>query len=304
MARVNGGRRTAPRVVTDRPTRGNLLMRRLRRLLRPVAWGTMALALVVLVLTLVRSADSSDVVGSGRATLGGWFGLRVASVLFEGRENTPEPLLRAALGITTGDSLIGFSVAAARARIQTLSWVENASVERRLPDTLVVKLKERRPFAIWQNQKRYQLIDRDGQVVGDQDVAAFSQLPLVVGADAPAHAADILRQLATYPALQSHVAAVVRVSERRWNLRLNNGGDVLLPEGNENAALARLAQLQASNALLDRPLADVDMRLPDRLVIRPRGESSQTSPNQTVPAQILPNQTSPIPPIPPTKKPT
>ena len=37
----------------------------------------------------------------------------------------------------------------------------------------------------------------------------------------------------------------------------------------EAAALARLAELQASQALLDRPLAAIDLRLPDQLVLRP-----------------------------------
>ena len=180
--------------------------------------------------------------------------------------------------MSPGDSLLGFSVAAARQRIETLSWVENASVERRMPDTVVVQLTERRPFAVWQNQKKFSLIARQGQVVGDQDVAAFGNLPLVVGPDAPAHATELLDALAAQPSLQSHVAAMVRVGERRWNLRLTNGTDVMLPEGNEIAALARLAQLQASNALLDRPLAVLDMRLPDRLVIRTKAEPAPPPP--------------------------
>ena len=81
--------------------------------------------------------------------------------------------------------MLGFSLEGARQRIATLSWVESAAVERRLPGTLVVNLVERRPFAIWQNQGKFVLIDRDGQVVANEDVAAFGDLPLVVGAGAP-----------------------------------------------------------------------------------------------------------------------
>ena len=88
-------------------------------------------------------------------------GLRVQNIVIEGRANTPEPLLRAALGVTTGEPILGFSVADARARIETLSWVEHATVERRLPSTIVVNLVERRPFAIWQNQGKFVLIDRE-----------------------------------------------------------------------------------------------------------------------------------------------
>ena len=50
---------------------------------------------------------------------------------------------------------------------------------------------------------------------------------------------------------------------------MNNGTDVMLPEGHEVAALDRLMQLQQEHALLDRPLAAIDMRLP-----RPAGAAS------------------------------
>ena len=80
----------------------------------------------------------------------------------------------------------------------------------------------------------------------------------------------LLDALADRPALAERVLASVRVGERRWNLRMNTGIDVMLPEGHEAAALERLAHLQQEHALLDRPLTVIDMRLSDRLVLRPR----------------------------------
>jgi cell division protein FtsQ len=154
----------------------------------------------------------------------------------------------------------------------TLPWVEHATVERRLPGTVVVYLQERRPFAIWQNQGRFVLIDRSGAQVPNQNVAEFHQLPLVVGPGAPVAAATLIDALTDRPDLQRRVVAAVRIAERRWNLHLDNGADVLLPEGHEVAALVRLTQLQQEHQVLDRPLAAIDMRLADRLVLRPRAE--------------------------------
>ena len=197
-------------------------------------------------------------------------GLRVTNVIVEGRSKTPEPMLRAALGIRPGEPILSYSLAEARQRLESIKWVETATVERRLPATIVVRLVERRPFAVWQSEGKFLLVDRDGDIVADSDVAAFSgQLPLVVGPGAPAAAAALMDMLATQPDLQKRVVAAVRVGERRWNLRMNNGADVMLPEGAEIQALAKLAELQASHSLLDRPLAVVDLRLPDRLVVRP-----------------------------------
>ena len=200
--------------------------------------------------------------------------MRVQDIVVQGRNNTPEPLLNAALGVHRGDSMLGFSIGGARQRLETLSWVEHATVERRLPGTLVVNLVERRPYAIWQHDGKFVLIDRDGQVVANEDVAAFGELPLVVGAGADHAATALLEAVAAQPQLKARVVAAVRVGERRWNLRMKNGTDVLLPEGAEPQALAKLAELQTADALLDRPLTVVDMRLPDRLVVRPQPPAS------------------------------
>ena len=264
------------RTVTDRPTRLKLFLRKQRRFIRPAAWGLVCLAALAMGVVIVRTVQPGSAIASFRERFGRVVNLRVAEVRVEGRSITPEPLLRAAIGVNRNDPLLGFSLEQARARIEALTWVHRATVERRLPGTVLVTLEERRPFAVWQHGGKFDLIDRAGQVVADQDpvknAAAFAVLPLVVGAGAPAAAANLLDALAAQPTLRSRVAAAVRVDERRWNLRLNSGADVLLPEGAEARALAKLAELQDSQALLDRPLQVLDMRLPDRLVVRPQPE--------------------------------
>ena len=275
MSRVIRGPRNS---VKDRPGRWKLLLRRQKRLLRPAGWVAFATLVLLLGLVAVRSAAPGGTLATLRERVGGatgFAGLRVTDVVIEGRANTPEPLLRAALGVNIGDPILGFSIELARQRIETLSWVEHATVERRLPGTVVVFLQERRPFAVWQNQGKFVLIDRNGQVVANQNVAEFRQLPLVVGPGAPAAAATLIDALTDRPELQKRVVAAVRVGERRWNLRLNNGADVMLPEGHEAAAIDRLMQLQQQHALLDRPLAAIDMRLGDRLVVRPRPDEKK-----------------------------
>ena len=270
-----------PRDVRRRPSRLKLLLRRQRRFLRPAAWGVAGFGIVLAGVLLVHSAQPGGTVARLRDAVAAAANMRVQQIVVQGRSNTPEPLLNAALGVHRGDSMLGFSLEGARQRIETLSWVEHAAVERRLPGTLVVNLVERRPFAIWQNQGRFVLIDRDGQTVTGEDLAAFGDLPLVVGAGAPQAATTLLDALAAQPSLKPRVMAAIRVGERRWNLRMKNGTDVLLPEGGAAPALAKLAELQAADDLLDRPLAVVDLRLPDRLVVRPQAAPS-APPSATV----------------------
>ncbi len=266
--------------VARRPSRLKLLLRRQRRNVRPALWVLAGFAVVAAGVVLVRSAQPGGMLARMGDSLEHAASLRVQDVVIEGRANTPEPLLRAALGVRRGDAMLGFSLEGARARVESLSWVKHAVIERRLPGTIKVSLTERRPFAVWQNQGRFVLIDRAGQVVANEDVAAFGDLPLVVGPGAPQAAAALLDALAGQPALNARVLAAVRVGERRWNLRLKNGADVMLPEGAEVAAMAKLMELQTTQALLDRPLAVVDMRLPDRMVLRPLPSAAQPSASQ------------------------
>jgi cell division protein FtsQ len=251
-----------------RPSRLKLLLRRQRRMLKPISLSLFSFAAVMAGLLVLHSAQTGGAAARVQKSFARAVDLRVQDIEIRNRQNTPEPLLRAALGVSVGDPILGFSVSGARDRIESLSWVEHVAVERRLPGTIVVDLTERRPFAIWQNQGKFLLIDRDGQVVTNEDVAQFASLPLVVGAGAPPSAAALLDALQAVPDIHDRVAAMVRVGERRWNLQLKNGITVMLPEEHEDAALQRLHELQLSQSLLDRPLVFVDMRLKDRLALR------------------------------------
>lgn len=272
------GMKRAPRnSVTDRPGRLKLLSRRLIRSLRPpVLAGIAAFICLIALAVVVHRATSGPALDAMRARFGqatANLGLRVEDVTVEGRANTPEPLLRAAIGVQRGDPILGFSVGQARERIQKLSWVEHATVERRLPGRIIVQLQERRPFAIWQNQGRFVLIDRAGAVVTNSNVADFRSLPLVVGPGASEAAAPLIDALTSRPDLMARITAAVRVGERRWNLMFKSGLTVMLPEGHEAVALDRLAALDHDHKLLDRPLQFVDLRLPDRVAFRAKPDA-------------------------------
>lgn len=277
MPRVRQTPRTS---VKDRPSAWRLMLRRQRRMLRPAALVAAASILLVLIAMGMHTASrhaGGTMAGLrerlGTATVA--LGLRVSDVQVSGRQNTPQPVLDAAIGLLKGNPILGFSLDDMRSRIESIPWVEQATVERRLPGTVIINLKERAPYAIWQNQGRFVLVDRNGQVVTNQDIAQFRRLPLIVGAGAPAAAAPLLDALRDRPALAERVTASVRVGQRRWDLHMANGTDVMLPEGHEVAALDRLMQLQQDHDVLHRPLAAIDLRLPDRLVFRPRPDGAE-----------------------------
>jgi cell division protein FtsQ len=206
------------------------------------------------------------------------FGLVVADVRVEGRETTDRETILTALGAGPGTPILAMSPKRAKEQLEGLPWVRSAVVERRLPDTLYVRLVERKPLALWQHGGRLELIDREGAVIPVTRLDRFAKLPMVVGDSAAGHAAGLLDMLATEPDLASRVSAAIRVGDRRWNLRIDNAIDVLLPADSPASAWAQLARLERSSAILKRDVQVVDVRLPDRLVVRVNPEVPKETP--------------------------
>jgi cell division protein FtsQ len=205
----------------------------------------------------------------------GSLGLTVADITVEGRETTDRETILAALAAGPGTPILAVSPIRAKAQLEALPWVRTAVIERHLPGTIYVRLAERKPLALWQHNGKIQLIDREGGVIPVTRLDRFAKLPMVVGEDAAGHAAKLLDMLASDPDLATRVTAAIRVGDRRWNLRIDNAIDVLLPADETAYAWSELARLERSSAILKRDVQTIDLRLRDRLVLRVSSEPSK-----------------------------
>ncbi len=202
---------------------------------------------------------------------------KLADVTVEGRDYVTREAILAALNVKAGDSLLGIDLEAARHRLEAIDWVASATVERRLPDTLYVTLKERRAVAIWQNGNEYTLIDQNGRTVRASRLPPGADtLLLLGGTGAPEHVGDLLLLLAYEPRIAKQVRSAVWVGQRRWNLILKNDIEIRLPEEDAVAALQRLAKLDGDYKLLSREFGVIDLRLPDKLYLKKRGSADDT----------------------------
>jgi len=195
------------------------------------------------------------------------FGFAVDQVRVSGNKETSEIDILERLDLDGWTSLIGFDAEAARERIAALPWVKVASVRKIYPDELEVRIEERQPFALWQHGSQLAIIEHDGNVITPFDGGRHAVLPLVIGYGAE-RGAGFVEKIRRYPELASRVKGFIRVAERRWDLRLENGITIRLPERGEDAALAEVLKLDREDGLLSRDIAAVDLRLDDRLVIR------------------------------------
>jgi len=260
---------------------------------RALKLGGLALAVVVAVSPIVYLArtgvpapvrEASQGVVTRAVAFSVEAGLSVQEIFVVGRVETAGAEVLDVLDLSRGTPILTFDPQEARAELEKLPWIKTAAVERRLPDTVYVRIEERRPLALWQRHGRLALLGDDGKEIAGADIQRFAQLPMVVGDDAPQHAASLLALLQTEPELQRRVVAAVRVGDRRWNLRIDAGADrtieVQLPEINAAAAWARLSEAVHASNLFDKNVTQVDLRLPDRLVVRVIPEPAPAPPTK------------------------
>jgi len=203
------------------------------------------------------------------------WGFAVQNIMVDGRKHTDGQTLKAMINMEKGDPIFAFDPDEARAQIEKLSWVKTAHVERRLPDTIYIRLEERTPMALWQKNKKLVLIDAEGVVLTDSNLAPWKNLLIVVGDDAPAHTAELLTMLEVEPDIQKRVEAATLVSGRRWDLKLKSGAEVKLPESELGLALRKLAVNHEEEALLDKNVLSIDVREEGRITVRTKPGAAQ-----------------------------
>lgn len=206
-------------------------------------------------------------VGNSMLALTADLGFSLQSVTIEGRDHIGKDELLTALQVERGMPVLALDRHVMATRLQQMPWLANATIERQLPGTLLVRITERQPLARWQYQNQLRVVDREGAPITGASIKDFADLPLIVGAGAGERAYELLAALADYPAIQKVMRAAICVGERRWDLQLEPGVMVRLPEGKEVEALKKLSTLLNDPQILSREVQAVDLRLPDRMII-------------------------------------
>jgi cell division protein FtsQ len=236
------------------------------------------IGVVGLVLLLAGTLGYGAVAGQHVPAIVGWLkdardvtanslGFRIAAISLSGQKEVSREEVLTTAGVTGRASLLFLDADAARAQLKANPWIADAAVLKLYPDRLQITVTERQAFALWQKDGQVSVIAADGTVLEPFVEDRYLALPLVVGPGAAQAAKDFLAIVGHYPAIRSVLRASILVAERRWNLRLENGIDVRLPETNVEQALDRLIALDRDKKILSRDITMIDLRLADRVTV-------------------------------------
>ena len=241
------------------------------RQLRLFGWGALALLLFVgggtafLRSSLAErwtAAIQRDAVAASREA-----GFVVTHIYSEGRSLADEAALTRALEPHHEVPIFTVELENIKQQVEALPWVRTASVGRRLPDTIWVRLDEHRPIARWMDGTRQVLVSDAQEVFKVKNAARYKELPLLFGKGAPARSVELLQLVTSEPELARHVTGARLVGGRRWDVYLDGRIEVRLPANRPRAAWRRLAQEQKASGVISRAVTSIDLRSPDWLTL-------------------------------------
>lgn len=202
-------------------------------------------------------------------------GLKLDKVYIEGESPEATAAIQRAVQLNAGQAMTSIDLDAVRQRVEAVGWVKSARVVRLLPNTLIIDVTEHDRLAVWQTAGQAWVIDGHGKVIPGADAGRYPNLPLVVGKGAEQAAAEVLPLIAQRPRLMSRLEALVRVDERRWDLRLKDGSLIQLPATNQDAALIQLDEMDQRRRLLELGFARIDLRTPEEVAVRPSADDGR-----------------------------
>lgn len=251
------------------------------KLIAAGAAGLMVLALVGVLATGHRAQHIQAAVVTGVEGRFAKAGFKLRTVRIEGASPAATADIVKVAGLYKDQPMMGLDLAGLKQKVETVGWVKEARVVRLLPDTLRISVVERKQLAVWQHDGRTFVIDDHGQPIPEADPARFASLPLVVGFGADKAAPQILPLIAQRPKLLARMDALVRVDDRRWDLRMKDSSLIQLPAVGQEDALMQLEQLEDRQRILELGFERIDLRNPDVVAVRPREPGQPGQPNAT-----------------------
>ena len=183
--------------------------------IRLVAW-CLAIALVVL-----------PIVG----VLRGWFAANrwpVTRLTVQAEfKHVGEAQIRTAVLPKLGKGFFALDLDAVQKAVAALPWVESVEARKRWPDTLLLRIYERQPFARWNDK---QLISRQGQVFDAPGDTGNSALPALSGPDdrMPEVVSFYAQSQKAFAPIHVQITGVALTERGSWTLQTGDGAQIVI----------------------------------------------------------------------------
>ena len=147
-------------------------------------------------------------------------------------------------------------------------WIKNITIRRKLPNSLIVDIDEYLPFAMWKNGDQINLIDENGKIIeiNEDEKKEYYNLIIVAGENSKENIYGLFNLLSSNPELFLRIKSAIMIGKRRWNLELDNGILIKMPEKNILDAWFKLDKILSIKGS-EIGLKTIDLRDSDKVFL-------------------------------------
>ncbi|TRW97868.1 cell division protein FtsQ [Paracoccus sp. M683] len=194
---------------------------------------------------------------------------QVKMMTIEGASPAVDKALRSMLPVDLPASSFDIDLTALRLQVMALDAVEKIELRIKPGGILSAVVTERQPAVLWRHARGIEMLDKNGhRVAGVTSREMRPDLPIITGDGADQVTAEALALIDAAGPVLPRLRGLQRQGERRWDVVLDHGQRILLPEVDALRALEHAIELQRSDDLLGRDISVIDLRDPARPVVR------------------------------------
>lgn len=193
-----------------------------------------------------------------------FIGFSVDHINISGANQKTHKLVFDNIGISKGDSIFKLSTPEIFNNTSKVTWIKSAIVQKILPNTINIKIKEKLPIAIFQKDSNINLIDEDGNFI-EKTKTKLPGIPIVSGENANTKVKYILELISKYKDLRNNLDSLTYIRERRWNITIS-GLKILLPETEIEKALEILSIILKNGKINKNTVNYIDLRVPENVI--------------------------------------
>lgn len=156
-----------------------------------------------------------------------------------------------------------------KVKLLLLQHVKTASVKVVLPNMIYISVKNRIPYAIWWDYKKFFLVDDEGVILSDNITMNDKKRYLLIVGEAALQNLKNISNVIAESKQNGKVVSMRFIGYRRWDIVLNDGTIIKLPEKNLAQALTLFDKLNNLSSKIITHNSIVDMRLmPDKVFVK------------------------------------
>lgn len=168
-------------------------------------------------------------------------------------------------------------IAAMKTALLSMPWVQEASVRRQWPSTMLIHIEEKQPVAYWSDDS---LLSDQGELFKPAKIDRHMQMPVIKGPDGLHRKVwEFLHVLRTeLSGIGFEIEELVLDERRSWSMRLSNGIRVRLGRNDTERRMQRLSKVfSMQNAPNIDDIEYIDLRYPNGFALKSKSELDKVS---------------------------